>query len=219
MCLDTKTSIITLTIGTVLNIWNIYRYRHEPTIIAISLLWQWVLLMQLFEAIAWQNQPGKNGICNSTNTMVAKLAYLANVSQPIILGIVMFTLTSSNITLQNKILSSVVLISYILWLLYATNKAPEVKCLTPTSEISCQNLYYNWWGNFPGNAMIYMITLVSLILLMVRPLNFAMMQLSYIILTFVVSAIFYSCGIGSIWCLLAAFSPILVGPMWEFANK
>lgn len=212
MCWDARTSWVTLILGTLLNIWNVWRYKN-PTIIAVSVLWEWVLLMQFFEAFAWNNQPKDGGICNATNKWAAKGAYLANVSQPIVLALTMFALTGDKIGTDAKIAAAVIIMMYILWLLYAVNYAPEVTCLTPQDD--CGNLTYTWWHQFPGSANFYMFALILLILLMVKPLKFALMQLVYIVVTFVGSAYFYSCGVGSVWCWFAAFAPLLVGPMWE----
>ena len=212
MCWDARTSWATFVIGTIFNIWNIWYYKND-TITAISLLWEWVLLMQFFEAFAWNNQPTGDEKCNSTNTWAAKGAYLANVTQPIMFALTMFALQSDKMSSQSKIMAAVVVFMYILWLLYATNVAPEVVCLKPADK--CGNLTYTWWQQFPGNAGMYLISLALLILIMTRPIEFAMMQLAYIAVTFVGSAYFYSCGIGSVWCWFAAFAPLLVGPMWE----
>lgn len=211
MCWDSQTSIITFVIGTILNIWNIWHYKNA-TITAISLLWEWVLLMQIFDAFAWNNQPS-GGKCNTANKWAAKGAFLANVSQPIMFALVMFALTSDQMSVANKSAAAVVIMTYILWLLYATNYAPEVTCLTPKDD--CRNLTYTWWQHFPGNASVYLVTLATLILIMVKPIKFASLQLSYIVATFIGSAYFYSCGVGSVWCWFAAFAPLLVGPMWE----
>jgi len=212
MCLDAQTSIITLVIGTVFNIWNVLHYK-DPSITAVSILWQWVLLMQAWEALTWLNQPEKGEKCNPMNTFAAKGAYLSNVTQPIVLALVVFAINSESITDQGKIAAAVIIFMYILWLLYAANKAPEVECLKPGKD--CRNLTYTWWKDFPLGASVYMASLFFLIIILIKPLKFALMQLAYIIITFIVSAYFYSCGIGSVWCLLAAFAPILVGPMWE----
>jgi hypothetical protein len=212
MCLNAKTSIITFILGTLFNIWNINRYRNS-SVLAVSLVWEYVLLMQVFEAFAWTNQPGKDGKCNSTNTLTAKGAYLANVTQPIVLALVMFSIQGNAIETSNKIFSAVVVLLYIMWLLYSTNAAPEVKCLQPVDK--CGNLAYTWWSQYPGNASVYLVTLSALILAMCKPFKFALMQLAYITVTFLGSARFYSCGLGSVWCWFAAFAPLLTGPMWE----
>ena len=213
MCLDTKTSIITLVIGTLLNIWNIIHYNNT-TITVVSILWQWILLMQVFEAFAWQNQPTTSGECNNVNKWATKGAYLANITQPIVLAIVLFVLKGDSLSQNSKIIAGSILTGYILWLLYASNKIPEVKCLTPQNK--CSNLTYYWWNQFPGNAIVYLIALIGLIGVMIKPLNFALLLLTYIVLTLVISSIFYSCGSpGSMWCLLVSFGPLLVGPMWE----
>ena len=106
MCLDTKTSIITLVIGTLLNIWNITHYNNT-TITVVSILWQWILLMQVFEAFAWQNQPTTSGECNNVNKWATKGAYLANITQPIVLAIVLFVLKGDSLSQNSKIIADI----------------------------------------------------------------------------------------------------------------
>lgn len=216
MCWNERTSWITLVVGTLLNIWNIWHYK-ETAIVAISVMWQWVLLMQFFEAFAWRNQPQPGQKCNSTNTFAAKGAYLANVSQPIILALTILALDKGNLPRENKVTASAIILMYVLWLLYATNKAEEVECLKPGDK--CGNLTYTWWQQFPGNAGMYLITLSLLVFLLLKPFKFAAMQFVYIAGTFLGSAFFYSCGIGSVWCWFAAFAPLLLGPMWKMSQS
>jgi len=216
MCWNEKVSLSAFAIGTAANIYIATTYKH-PMILATCVLWEFVLLMQIFEAGAWithKKNVAKNNLnCSKENTFFAKGAYIANVCQPIVLAIVVLALNNSNISQENKLLGGGIIMIYIGWLLYATNKIDEVKCLRPSNE--CSNLVYEWWSKFPLGAAIYMITLVGLIIVLVRPMNFALMQLSYILLTFAVSAYFYKCGIGSVWCYLAAAAPLLIKPMWD----
>lgn len=216
MCFDAKLSIATLVVGTLINAFNIF-YFKDPTITAASLLWEWVLLMQLFDGIAWLNQPSPNAHgaasgCNKANKFAAKGAMIANVLQPVVLAILFFALQSDKISDTNKVLSAIITLIYLVWAIYVTNKIPEVTCLK--NEGNCSNLGYSWWTNFEGSASVYIFTLASLILLMPRPLDFAIMQLAYITFTFIVSSWLYSCGIASVWCLFSAFAPALI-TLWK----
>lgn len=215
MCWDAKTSIITLLIGSVLNIWNVLHYK-DATITAISLFWEWVLFVQFFEAFAWNNQPS-GGECNPMNKWAAKGVYLVTVSQPILFALVMLALKSDSISREVKIAATAATFLYVLWALYATNSVPEVTCLKP--EDDCGNLTYTWWRQFPGGASIYLIVIAFLMVTLMKPFKFAMMQMVYLVVTLVGSTYFYSCGIGSVWCWFAAFAPILVGPMWEASKS
>ena len=219
MCFNAPISWMTLIIGTIFNIFNIF-YFNNATITATSLLWQWVLLMQLFDAIGWMNQPaggpGSNN-CNSTNKFVANGAFLANVTQPIVLALLFFALQGDLISQENKILAASVTLIYTLWLVYSSNQIDEVNCLRPNT--GCSNLAYSWWEQFPGSASMYMLALVLLILLLARPMKFALMQLTYITLTFIISSYVYKCGgVPSVWCALAGLAPVLVGPMWYLSQ-
>ena len=51
MCLDFKTSGTTLSIGTIFNIIGIMLYKNVEYLPYV-ITWQWVLLMQVFDAIA-----------------------------------------------------------------------------------------------------------------------------------------------------------------------
>lgn len=211
MCFSARVSFLTLGIGTVFNLYNIFHFQ-DPTITATSILWQWVLLMQLFDGIAWLNPPTADGECNTANRFAAKGAFIANLLQPVVLALAFFALQSDKISPNNKILASSLTLIYLVWSLYVSNKIPEVTCLKQAND--CDNLNYSWWNQFPGSASVYMFVLMFLILLMARPLDFAVMQLSFITLTFIVSALVYSCATASIWCLFSAFAPILI-TMWK----
>lgn len=213
MCWDEKTSLLTFVIGTSFNIYNILHYKNT-TITIISLLWQWVLFMQVFEYFAWKNQP-KNGKCNQTNKTSAKFAYIANMTQPIILGL-LFLAFQKGLSTENKVLAITVIMSYIGWVLYAANKAPEVSCLKKSDN--CRNLNYSWWNDYLFGAGPYMIALFSLIFLLVKPFKFAVIQALFISISLLVSMKFYSCGTASMWCWIAAFAPLLVGPMWKMSQ-
>lgn len=219
MCFSAPVSWVTLIIGTIFNIFNIFYFKNA-TITATSILWQWVLLMQLFDAIGWMNQPEKgpgSNECNTVNKIAANGAYLANVTQPIVLALAFFALQSDLISQQNKIAGAIVTLVYILWLVYSSNKIDEIKCLRPNT--GCSNLAYSWWEQFPGSASVYIGALALLILLLARPMKFALMQLTFITLTFIISSYVYKCGsLPSVWCALSAMAPLLVGPMWYYSQ-
>lgn len=211
MCFDAQTSIVTFCIGTALNIYNIVKYNNK-VVTAISLLWEWVLLMQLFDFFAWRNQP-KNNKGNSTNKYAAKGAFIANVTQPIILSLLL--LSSVENPTEHKVIAALTTFCYTCWTIYSSNKIPEVETLTPSGD--CSNLRYHWWDDM-GTVIPYMVTLVVVILLLVKPTTFAVLQLTFIMTTLLISFKYYSCGTGSVWCWFAAFAPLLVGPMWEYSN-
>ena len=56
MCWSEEVLWISFILGTILNVSLIY-YFKEPDIRIVLLLWEWILLIQLFEALAWRSQP------------------------------------------------------------------------------------------------------------------------------------------------------------------
>jgi hypothetical protein len=213
MCWDERTSWTTFVLGTVFNVFNIFYFR-DPVITVISILWEWVLMMQFFEAKAWGSQPSGKGPCSVQNKNAAAGALVANVTQPIILALGLIAFTP--VPVENKILAMTVTFAYICWLTYALNKSQPHECLKPSE--SCSHLDLVWWKNFPGGALPYMVTLVMVILLLLRPMDLAWFELTFILATLAVSSVFYSCGAGSMWCWFAAFAPLATGAYWYYTR-
>lgn len=214
MCWNEKTSWTTFIIGTIFNIFNIYYFR-EPIITIISIIWEWVLLMQFFEARAWASQPHISGkSCSDQNKNATAGAMIANVTQPILIAMALISFTP--VPTQNKVIAMSVVFLYTCWLLYALNKNQPFECLTPTE--SCDHLDLVWWKNFPGKSLPYMITLVVVILLLIRPIDLAWFELIFILATLAISAVIYSCGAASMWCWFAAFAPLFTGAYWYYTR-
>lgn len=234
MCFDTTTSLTTFAIGTTANVWNV-SYYDAPIVRVVSLLWQWVLTMQLADAVAWQTQPKNGEVCSTTNNYASKLAFLFNVTQPIILIVLLMSLDleSMGVSKAAKNTALGILMVYVMWLLYVSNKIPEVQCLVPggtsiddpsmrsgTSEAEkCDHLTYDWWSRFPGSVSMYWLTLAVGVLLLIKPTSFALAQMAYITATFLISLKWYRCGTGSVWCWFAAFAPIYTAITWEVINR
>lgn len=163
--------------------------------------------MQLFDAIAWKTQS-----CDKTNQTVAKMAYIANIMQPII--IFMAFILISKVSMNFKILSTILIILYIIQLFYQSTDV-KIKCLIPTQE--CSHLEYNWWDNI--NYIGYMIVLFSMFLFLVRSFALSMINLIYITITFIISAVIYKCGKASIWYWFAAFTPLINIIAYKYIQK
>ena len=197
MCFNEPTSWITFIGISAINIASIF-YIKEEKYTAIALIFQYVLLMQLFDALAWHNPD-----CNSKlNQFATKGAFLANVTQPIVAFLLLFLISSS--PQPEKIISIVVVLFYILWVISCSTKV-KLTCLK--KGVGCSNLDYNWW-NYLQPAFIYHFSLVLIILLLVRPFKLGFAVAGIIVATFVVSALYYRCGVSSVWCFFAAFIPL-----------
>ncbi len=216
MCWDKQTSIITFVLGTAVNIFNIFYFR-TTVITLLSIIWEWILLMQLFEAIAWDSQPGPGGSsnnCSKQNKLAANGALIANVTQPILLALALIAFTP--VPLQNKVIAMTAIFAYICWLVYAMNQTQPFTCLKKGED--CDNLNYSWWAKFPGTAWIYMAIIPAVFLLLLRPMDLAWAAVIFIALSSAISYQFYGCGIGSVWCWFAAFAPVLTGLYWYYTR-
>ena len=89
MCWNEKVSWTTFILGTIFNIFNIF-YFKDTTLTLISIGIQWLLLMQLFEALAWRDQQ-----CGSLNKFATNGALIANLTQPLMVCMVVHRIHSS----------------------------------------------------------------------------------------------------------------------------
>jgi hypothetical protein len=171
--------------------------------------------MQLFEAIAWQYQPDKDGNCPNENQIATRLAFIANVTQPIILafGFIAFT----DIPRVSKVIALAVVFAYICWLLYVVNESDRVNCLKPKEN--CKHLDLTWWSKYDLGPIPYIITLIFVIFLLVKPFDLAVLEFIIIFITLLISIFIYRCGTGSVWCWFAASAPIITGIYWYIRTE
>jgi len=209
--------MITFVLGTAINIFNIFYFKNT-VITVLSIFWEWLLLMQVFEAIAWGSQPKNGDGCSNTNKMAANGALIANVTQPIVIFLLLIIFTPVDI--QNKIIATVIIFAYICWLLYALNQTSPFTCFTQGKD--CQNLDLAWWGQFDKSAYeigyAFVIIICAIFLLLLRPMDLAWAAVIFIIATVAISATFYGCGMGSVWCWFAASAPLITGLYWYYTR-
>ncbi len=177
MCWDQQTSIITFILGTVCNLFIIF-YFKEPIIALLAIIWEWLLLMQLFEAIAWGSQPKDgDGSCSDKNKIAANGALIANVTQPIIAALVLIAFTP--VSTQNKVIALMAVFAYICWLIYSMNQNSPFECLTSSED--CSHLDYVWWKKFPGGGMVHAVVSAVVFILLIRPIDLAWFVLLYFV--------------------------------------
>lgn len=199
MCLSEKISWTTLIIGTIINVISIIylsRIKNKNTIlpIVIILAWQYALFMQIPDALKWKNPEA---------IYPGKLAYLLNVTQPLIVIILMsIALSRMNISL-NRLVPAI--ISCVIYSVFIIKEAYNRTDFDITPEQNCRNLNYKWWSNIP--VYLYFITIILAF--------FAIPSLGYLILSiflFLVSILITSqivgnnCNAGSLWCWSVAGS-------------
>ena len=201
MCFNEYVSFGTFIAGTILNLLVIFLIKTKEAI-AIALIWEWVLLMQLFEGFVWVGKKSGDKKMEKVGVMGA---YVANVLQPVIA----FSLIAA-LTTQNKfylIFGGILMCLYLFYTLYLNFTKISSNSLEIGKAKNCRHLNYKWWEVL--NPMPYILVLVT-ILLFAKPYKVFLPQLVFILITLLLASITQlKCGVASTWCFLAAFAPIL----------
>lgn len=175
-------TIIAISIGIV----ALVQQKYE--LAALSFGWIWVLGMQCWEFFIWKNPK---------NLVYVKWAYIFNITQVIVLALIFLTFFSQ--PLPNRLVAVTLLMIYILYLFQNKYDSRELK--------RDPNLEYSWWENYGG--YVYMIVLISLFFLLIRPFYWSMATLIYILILFILSWFFYKPAVASLWCFFAVSVPLV----------
>ncbi len=197
MCFDERTSWTTLAIGTTLNmicIGILSKIKDTNTIVPIVfiLLWQYALLMQIPDALAWRYPD---------NSIPPKIACFLNTTQPIIA--LLLVLYIKSIIGTSKLTIYPVIIAV---LLYSVSIVIDINksSLTNMKPVdSCHNLTYDWWS--PRSFIFYMIAILLFIwtipiesagkgILLINTLIF----IASFIVTYMIAGA--NCSNSSLWC-------------------
>lgn len=192
MCFSEKISWLTLIIGTIVNFVSILillRIKNPKKIIPIIiiLLWQFALLMQIADALAWRD-PSK--------TYPGKLAFILNTMQPLILilgvSIMLFKLNISLIRLIPVLLLSIVYICYVIRGWFNTD-------FDIYPKNSCKNLQYIWWNKIP---FILYILLLIIGLLTIPSIPYSILTIILFLVSLLITNLLVNknCISGSLWC-------------------
>jgi hypothetical protein len=194
MCISEKISWITLAIGSILNIIILLYLSRIPdpkVIIPIILIigWQYALLMQIPDALAWRYPSAQ---------YPGKLAFVLNVTQPMVLFIlVVIALTKLNISLIRLTPAIITLAIYSILTIKDTVNRKEYNIQPPEQ---CKYLSYSWWS--PSKYILYMLSMVLLILCLAPEWNYVILTLSIFIGSIIASKMIVGtkCNPGSLWC-------------------
>ena len=153
------------------------------------------LMMQLAEYFIWNDINCKT----DTNKIATKFAIFLNITQPIIVYILL--LINSNVNYIFKILSTIIIIFYTFYTLYYVfNNFNKYECVS--KQPNCLNINLKWWEDIKYGGIIFSVALFLIILFLLRPIQLSLPIVMYLILTSFISSKFYSCGVSSVWCLL-----------------
>ena len=193
MCLSEQVSWTTLIIGTIINcicITYLSRINNKKTIIPIILIlgWQYALLMQIPDALAWRNPNAK---------YPGKLAYVLNTTQPFIfIVLVAIGLQKMNIPLARLLPAILIGLIYGILIIIETYKQNDFN-IEPLK--SCRNLNYRWWDSLP--VVLYFLTLI-LSMLAIPYLGYIVLNITIFIGSILITQkiVGNECNPGSLWC-------------------
>ena len=210
MCFNEPVSWVTLIVGTIVNILSIIYLVHsgKPNIILpiiIVVVWQYGLLMQVADALSWRNP---------TSTNPGKLAFILNITQPIIyfigVCIIFYILKIPIIRLVPAIILCIIYIIYI----FRAISHIDFKLKFD----NCSNLQYTWWKQIP--AITYILLMLS-ILLSIPSIPLIIVNIILFLGTLLISKLLVNkqCSPGSLWCWSVALSGLVVTLTWKYTNN
>jgi hypothetical protein len=193
-------------------------YIPRGPVIAVSIIWEWVLLMQLFDALVWIDTPSCSSSeqekCSPLRRYATLGAFAANILQPVVMFIALMIVSPSNIYL--KITAAILCVGYLSYALAKVADLPKLKCIRPSTDC---HLQYTWWDEIKG--WTYMVALFGAGLLLLRPWTFCLLEMGYILLTLIVTSIVYpqTSAMANMWCWSAAFAPIFTLIFWKISER
>jgi hypothetical protein len=204
MCWNANASLTSFIVGTIINI-SVMLYFKSTIIFAICITWQWVLMMQLSEYFVWKGQDSKDR--KRELKIGSEAALIFNITQPLVVFLCLIFI--SNVKLSFKIVASIIILFYISFMIKNLNQQKEYNSLKPSPK--CKHMSLKWWSDIKGSGALYCITLIMIILLLLRPISLSLFMCCYLIITIVISMMFYGCGQESMWCWLVVPFPIFLG--------
>jgi len=195
MCWNATTSLATFISGLFLSLAiGIIAYKQQKyELMVLSLGWIWVICMQLFEYFIWKNDD---------NQIFSIFAFIFNITQIFVLGLLFLTFFQYH-TFSVKMITIFILLFYMSYMFYYTVQM-KIKNTPHTSH-----LYYQWWDQIPFGGCIYILSLISLFLLIVRPFYWSVSTLSVILIFLFMSYLFYRKYVASMWCFFAILIPFI----------
>ena len=202
MCFNEYVSIATFIVTTITNYILLKTFRNSKEIMSVVIIWQWIILMQFFEAIIWISKHKETAL----NTIGSYGAYIANILQPMIVYLSIILLTKQS--REYKLVFGVLMLLYLGYCLerYISKIRKKIRYLDNKGK--CSNIYYVWWSDMNG-GLIYVILLL-LLFIFASPHRVYIPQLLYILFTLLLTIYTNkSCGNASIWCFMATLAPLL----------
>ena len=216
MCFDEKTSWLTLTIGSIINITAfVHLWTEKQVVPAMTLIiWQYALLMQIPEGLAWRDIRTKKNISDG----VQKSAFALNVLQPFVTFLVVLgvsVLTKKSLPVSFWIGAGLLAVYGIYFGVKGAQRKIDFD-MKPSSQ--CKHLVYRWFDQITerpdavARCLLYLVTVV--LLLSGLPRLWFWTTTGIFAVSFIVSRFLYPCATASTWCwsiVLAGLITWMVG--------
>ena len=199
MCWSATTSIVTLCVGTLLNVvsYSLLRSWKSPVSILVW-SWQYALFMQIPEAVVWFQLENSGDV-----SAASRVAMVLNITQPVAL---LIGIRIGGLYHEFRY-------AYAVMLLYTVAILSQMDVIWRLSESiapeeGCPHLDLRYWNTSRG--LIYVATSL-LVVSEARPVFWALVNASIFTVTLLLAIVVYPCGVGSVWCwFIFVTGPILV---------
>ena len=201
MCFSKEVSLGTFIIGAI-GATLLYSLNTKIDKI-LAIFFFYVILMQFVEYILWNNLT-----CNIINKITSIIEIILNETQPIILALLLLY----NYNLPNK--TYIILFTILYFIMMVLYDLQTKTLCTLKNEFNHLEWGWHFLNMYVFVYIIYLLYLSYIILSI--PFNWNIKLLLVIIPYFISIYIYLGTGaIGSIWCVFAAFFPII----WFFLRK
>lgn len=213
MCFSERVSIVSFVVGTLVNLgcaFAVLKLGQEEmaTRFALIAMWQFALLMQLPEAVAWHSIERGRTAPASTETAAYWLNLLQPMAAAVILGAARLYNTGGDLTDPLLWGAMVLPVAHTIW---AAVQAPKALGRGIAPFQGCDHLALHWWTGATEKMLpLYLAAFTVGILLLGGTTTLKITQLAYFFATLVVSVTLYRCGSGSVWCWMVALAGLTV---------
>lgn len=207
MCFSKEVSLATFITGITGSIFVYTLGKLNDKIIGIYL--GYVSLMQGIEYLLWNHQT-----CDVFHKDISFLGMILNISQPIVLGIIILLI---NTELKDKSLIIAILFIYSIFAIeYCKNYSNNLQCTRPRPNDP--HLVWNWTilESYTTMWAIYIITVCSICIIGMPTLDNGIRCAFAAFITMLISIIIYPRqDMGAMWCFFTALSP----PFYYIARR
>lgn len=224
--------MISFLIG-MLGCWRLYRLKYRVE----SLLYAWIIQMQLIEFFLWQYQPCSDPIKLNKNLIWTYIGILVNHMEPMILWLALQFLPAiegskekrrqdisgnQSLRLPGTLHWSINLLFGIFCaasIQYSWLAIRLIQCTTVTAD---SDPHLNWiWNELDGNYEYYALFLVTLNVLSIYGLRNGVTHAILVTTSYLWSLWVYQGhhAIGAMWCFIAAFLPWLIPFAYSIGDR